>query len=204
MHSDSIIWVASVFCSIATVISAGPAPQGCRTMAGDSDWPAPEAWSRELPGAIPRSKFSLSGKHPDYRVSAKTVNEVQDAIKFVTKYNLRLSIINSGHDYFGRNDAPDGLWLDVSNLLGVRVQESFEPTVEGSPAPDASGKVNVVDPKPGLRAAATFGAGLSAAELNVALKASKLFAVSGAARKSSSYPNRYWLESVLPLNKQAD
>ena len=151
-------------------------------MFGDSDWPNPEIWKRELPGVTPR-QFSLNSFHPDYRLSARTVQDVQNAVKFAAKYRVRLSIVNSGHDYMGRNDAPDGLWLDVSKLAGVKVLESFEPTAEGAETPDPSGKVNVITPKPGVQTAATLGAGLSAVELNRALKASKVFAVSGAARE---------------------
>jgi hypothetical protein len=107
-------------------------------------------------------------------------------VQFAAKYNIRLSIINSGHDYLGRNDAPDGLWLDVSRLSGVHVLETFNATTKGAQAPDPSGKVNVITPpKPGAQAAVTLGAGLSAMELNKALKASKVFAVSGAARTFS-------------------
>jgi FAD/FMN-containing dehydrogenase len=160
-------------------------PAGCRVLPGDVEWPSAEVWKKELPNAIPRSRFQspFSSTHPNYRVSATTVQEVQNAVRFATKHNLRLSIINSGHDYMGRNDAPNGLWLDVSNLLGVRVLESFQPTEQGQPDPDPSGKVNGITPIPGTQAAATFGPGLSAVELNQALKASKVFAISGAARK---------------------
>jgi hypothetical protein len=63
--------------------------------------------------------------------------------------------------------------------------ESYEPAVKGAEAPDPSGKVNIITPKSGVQAAATLGAGLSAVELNRALKASKVFAVSGAARECS-------------------
>jgi FAD/FMN-containing dehydrogenase len=165
-------------------VSAAVSPEGCRAISGDTNWPSPEIWEQELPGVVPRS-FSLKSYHPDYRISAKTVRDVQNAVTFAAKHKIRLSIINSGHDYLGRNDAPDGLWLDVSRLSGVHVLETFNPTTQGAQAPDPSGKVNVITPRPDAQAAATLGAGLSGMELNKALKASKVFAVSGAAGKFS-------------------
>jgi hypothetical protein len=170
------------FLVTGALTSTTGSPEGCRVMSGDTNWPKPEVWQKELPGVTPR-KIAPNSFHPDYQISARTVQDVQNAVKFVAKYKIRLSIINSGHDYLGRNDAPDGLWLDVSRLSGVRVLETFEPTMQGASSPDPSGKVNVITPKPGVQPAATLGAGLSAVELNKSLKASKVFAISGTARE---------------------
>jgi hypothetical protein len=41
-------------------------------------------------------------KHPDYIYEVKTVSSVQRAVRFVAKHNIRLSIINTGHDFLGR------------------------------------------------------------------------------------------------------
>jgi FAD/FMN-containing dehydrogenase len=177
----AIAFAISVF-SNGLSVSAVATPEGCRAISGDTNWPQSAVWTQELPGIVPR-KYSYNSYHPNYRISANTVQDVKNAVKFAAKHKIRLSIINSGHDYMGRNDAPDGLWLDVSRLSGVHVLDSFAPTTQGAQAPDPSGKVNVITPKPGVQAAATLGAGLSAVELNKALKASKVFAVSGAARE---------------------
>jgi len=157
---------------------AADTPAGCRSLAGDSSWPAPDVWTKELPGVVPRGPANNKNqKHPDYRLSVKNAKDVQNALAFATKYNVRVSIINSGHDYMGRNDAPTGLWIDVSQLKGVRVDSSFTPTMEGAPSPEATVNVLPAQKNPG---AVTFGAAVNTWALNKAIKPSKLFTLGAA------------------------
>jgi FAD/FMN-containing dehydrogenase len=137
---------------------------------------------------VPR-KIQLSGfKRPDYRFTATTVADVEKAVQFVTKYNLRLTIINTGHDYQGRNDAPSGLSLDVSQLRGVKLDSSFTPTVQcvdlvpGRPVE----QTQMID---GKTPAVTFGVGIVGSELNNAVKSNGWFVVTGGARKCRVRPN---------------
>jgi hypothetical protein len=77
------------------------APVGCKKLSTDTDWPSADVVDAELPGweaPMPDGKM----KHPDYIYEAKSVASVQRAVRFVTKHNIRLSIINSGHDFLGR------------------------------------------------------------------------------------------------------
>ena len=77
------------------------APAGCKKLPKDSDWPAPDVVNRELPGwEAPMPDGNM--KHPDYVYEVKTVASTQRAVKFAAKHNVRLSIINSGHDFLGR------------------------------------------------------------------------------------------------------
>jgi hypothetical protein len=78
-----------------------PAPSNCKRLPIDSDWPSVEVLNAELPGWepwMPNQKL----KHPDYIYDVKTVASVQKAVRFAAKYNIRISIINSGHDFLGR------------------------------------------------------------------------------------------------------
>jgi hypothetical protein len=78
-----------------------PAPLGCKKLPTDADWPSADVVQEELPGweaPMPDGKM----KHPDYIYEAKSVNSVRRAVKFASKHNIRLSIINSGHDFLGR------------------------------------------------------------------------------------------------------
>jgi hypothetical protein len=84
-----------------TTIQKLPAPEGCKKIPIDTDWPSPDVINKELPGweaPMPDGKM----KHPDYIYDVKTVASVQQAVRFAAKHNIRLSIINSGHDFLGR------------------------------------------------------------------------------------------------------
>ena len=89
------------------------------------------------------------------------------------------------HIDWDRNHAPNGLSLSVGNFKGVRVLESFTPTMEGALSVDYSsdpiGGANTIKPVPGKQAAVTFGVGVSTQELTNALHRSQLFAMGAAA-----------------------
>jgi hypothetical protein len=85
-----------------------------------------------------------------------------------------LTVITTGHDYLGRNDAPSGLAVDVSMLKGVRVLPSFIPTAQGVQSA-LGAKTNVIDPDPGTQPAVTFGVGHTTQSLNNAIRKSKVF-----------------------------
>jgi FAD binding domain len=163
-------------------------PAGCRVLNTDAEFPAESVWKAELPSAISR-KTTLAEyvKAPDYKVAAMKYSDVVDAVKFAAKHNLRLSVIASGHDFIGRNDAPSGIVIDVSGLTGITVHESFTPTVKGA---DKPGKANVIKPQPGKDAAVTIGAGVTTQVLNNALHNSKLVSV-GAAHGSVTVTGGY-------------
>jgi hypothetical protein len=78
-----------------------PAPVGCNKLSSDADWPSLDVVNKELPGWEKPEKDG-NKKHPDYIYEVKTVASVQRAVKFATKHKIRLSIINSGHDFLGR------------------------------------------------------------------------------------------------------
>ncbi|TGZ81304.1 FAD-binding domain-containing protein, partial [Ascodesmis nigricans] len=109
--------------------------------------------------------------------TAKTYEDVKKAVSFAAEHNIRLTLLNSGHDFLGRNDAPSGLSLDVSQLAGVRVLSSFTPSAQGAEAPLS--EPNVITPGSG-QAAVTFGAGVSTQQLNDALAPSNLFTLGAA------------------------
>jgi hypothetical protein len=86
-----------------TVSSAkkAPAPDGCKKLSTDADWPSKEVWDAELPG-WENSMADPGMKHPDVVYEVKTKGSVAKAVKFVAKHNVRLSILNSGHDFLAR------------------------------------------------------------------------------------------------------
>ena len=158
------------------------APAGCRLIHTDEGYPSDADFKAALPGVFKRPAVAPKGDegnvHPDYRLRAMSYADVQKAVDFARARNIRLTVITSGHDVRGRNDAPSGLSLDVSLLDGMTVLEEFTPTAAGAAKPGA--KANVIVPKAGKQAAVTIGVGLSTQKLNDALTPSKLVTVGAA------------------------
>ncbi len=86
----------------ATLVLGQIAPLGCKKLPKDADWPAEAVWQAELPGVMARGPQIANATLPDYSYQARTVEQVQKAVKFVAENNIRLSILNSGHDFIGR------------------------------------------------------------------------------------------------------
>ncbi|KAJ7056672.1 FAD-binding domain-containing protein [Mycena amicta] len=99
------------------------------------------------------------GDVPLYSVEAETVEDVQAAIKFASKHNLRLVVKSSGHDYLGRSTAPNSLLIRVANFKNISFNEDF--TVAGKH----------------LGPAVTFGSGVYANALYERTKAEGKIAV---------------------------
>jgi hypothetical protein len=173
MHSLFILpfFIYPVFC----VPALPSAPEGCRKLNTDSDWPSSQVWNQ----ALPRASRTGGPALPDYRFRARTAADVEKAVKFAADNNLRITIITAGHDYLGRNNAPSGLSLDLSLLKGVRLLENFTPTVNGAHSA-LSAKTNVISPKVGSRPAVTFGVGMATQPLNDAIRVSKVFTLGAA------------------------
>lgn len=83
-------------------------PDGCRVVHTDRQWPDKSVWKAALPHVLSRGVAKDKLKHPDYRLEVKTAAEVQAAVKFATKHNIRVAVLNSGHDFLGRLVVSDG------------------------------------------------------------------------------------------------
>jgi hypothetical protein len=75
------------------------AASGCKLLASDKGFPSNATWIKELPGVIPKEPGTLGA---DYTVVARSVKDVQRAVNFARIHNVRLSVLNSGHDFMGR------------------------------------------------------------------------------------------------------
>lgn len=154
----------------------------CRLLPQDSDWPSPETWSAELPGVTSiRDENNKTGPIPDYRLRAQSIEDVQAAVRFASEHNVRISVITTGHDQIGRNDAASGLLLDLSFMRGIELHQSFDATKDGTARLDHTKASNVITPIPGVQAAVTFGPAAAGQYLNNGRNASGLFSVTGAA-----------------------
>ncbi|KAG6354375.1 hypothetical protein INS49_004392 [Diaporthe citri] len=106
---------------------------------------------------------------------ARPITEVQNVVQFSTEYNMRLTVLTTGHDQLARSDAGSGLLIDLSLLDGVRVLESFTATEKRQVLVDPNTEVNVIQPKEGVQAAVMFGPARAGLPLNYALGESGLF-----------------------------
>jgi hypothetical protein len=86
----------------ANVIDANFTPVGCRAVKSDTNWPAEAVWLQELPEAFVTRPRPGNASVTDFTYIARNASAVQAAVKFATKYNVRLTITNSGTDFLGR------------------------------------------------------------------------------------------------------
>ncbi|KAJ7182940.1 FAD-binding domain-containing protein [Mycena crocata] len=103
------------------------------------------------------------GDVPNYSVEAQTVEDIQAAVKFASKHNLRVVIKSSGHDYLGRSTAPNSLLIWTYNLQNITFTDSF--------------KIGSRNVGPAL----TVGPGVHTQDVYQATKEKGLVAVTGAA-----------------------
>ncbi|RAR01728.1 FAD-binding-like protein [Stemphylium lycopersici] len=67
------------------------------------------------------------GRLSAYHVEAKTGNDISKTLEFVRKHDIRVSIKNTGHDYFGRSTAPNSLAIWTHNMKDTTFHKSFQP-----------------------------------------------------------------------------
>ncbi|KAJ7474372.1 FAD-binding domain-containing protein [Mycena galericulata] len=65
------------------------------------------------------------GDVPLYSVEAETVADIQAALEFTRKNNLRLVVKSSGHDVLGRSTAPGALLIRTSKFQNISFTDSF-------------------------------------------------------------------------------
>lgn len=98
-----------------------------------------------------------------YSALVKTPVQVQEAVRFAKKHNLRLAIRNTGHSYLGTSSAPESLQIFTHGLDNITVMESFIP--HGAQRSRGS--------------AVTIGAGVMLKDLYQALSQHGVIAVAG-------------------------
>lgn len=67
------------------------------------------------------------GRLSAYHVEAKSGNDISKALDFVRKHGIRVSIKNTGHDYFGRSTTPNSLAIWTHNMKDTRFHKTFQP-----------------------------------------------------------------------------
>ncbi|TID27798.1 Low-affinity potassium transport protein [Venturia nashicola] len=152
----------------------------CKVTATDTAWPKEDVWKNAIPNVAVRGNLKAGVTAPDYKVMAANSQEVMQAVKFAAEHNVRLSILNSGHDFLGRNDATSGLGLSVGDIKGIRLSKKFTANATGVPALGPNEKAEKMTMAAGDEAFVTFGAGMSTQLINNAIAPSGLFTLGAA------------------------
>ncbi|KAK2607051.1 hypothetical protein N8I77_005760 [Diaporthe amygdali] len=80
------------------------------------------------PAALPPGNSSCNqGSVPSYYIAVQGASDVTKAFDFARKYNISLSIKNSGHDYMTRNSQQGSLALWTHGLQDMSHNVSFTP-----------------------------------------------------------------------------
>jgi hypothetical protein len=87
---------------LVPLVFGAAADSNCRALPKDPEWPSTSTWKAALEGVEERGMQMPNATSPDYAYPAKTVEQVQKAVKFAADNNVRLTILNSGHDFIGR------------------------------------------------------------------------------------------------------
>jgi hypothetical protein len=72
------------------------------------------------------------GSVPVIGVDARSASDIQAAVKFAVKHNLRLAVKNTGHDLLGRSTARGAFLIWTHHLKDIVYNPSF--VVEGAPS----------------------------------------------------------------------
>ncbi|KAH8725775.1 hypothetical protein GQ44DRAFT_680475 [Phaeosphaeriaceae sp. PMI808] len=78
------------------------------------------------PGSPVSGECSL-GRLSTYHVEARMADEISKTLDFVREHGIRVSIKNTGHDYFGRSNAANSLAIWTHNMKEMKYHKSFQP-----------------------------------------------------------------------------
>ncbi|KAM7193097.1 hypothetical protein V8F33_007969 [Rhypophila sp. PSN 637] len=67
-----------------------------------------------------------NGYYPVLAIMAKTTAHIQEGVKFAKKYNLRLIIRNTGHDFLGRSVGWGALVINTHSFQSVKVTNNWD------------------------------------------------------------------------------
>ncbi|OAX85248.1 hypothetical protein ACJ72_00370 [Emergomyces africanus] len=142
-------------------------------------------WRAEQPGAVqfpnwetwlahnescyvdsPRGAPCGQGRISVYSVLAESPSQIQEAVRFARRHDLRLAIKASGHDFLGRSSAPNSLQISTYRMKDITFTDNFVPKGRKK-----YGK--------GKEAAVTLGAGVGLSDLYEALSKKGVIAVAG-------------------------
>lgn len=72
---------------------------------------------------LPQDSQCVIGSYVQYAVNATDASDVQRTIDFVTKNNIRLTVRNTGHDYYGKATGAGAVAIWTRHLRDIQVQD---------------------------------------------------------------------------------
>lgn len=125
---------------------------------GAAQWENWEAWPERNQSCYAQSARGIpcgQGRISLYSAKVQTAQQIQKAVLFAKKHNLRLVVKNSGHDFLGRSTAPESLQILTHGMKDIRLVDNFMPN--GAPKGKCEGP------------AVTIAAGVALPELYAAV-----------------------------------
>lgn len=91
-------------------------------------------WNEEQPGALQSTGWhgAWTAVASPYAVRAQDTADIVAAVNFARDNAVKLVVKGTGHDYLGRNCAPDSLLVWTHDMRGITVHDAFVP--QGAPA----------------------------------------------------------------------
>ncbi|CRK42318.1 FAD-linked oxidoreductase ZEB1 like protein [Verticillium longisporum] len=87
----------------------------------------------------PRERPCTLGNYVVYAVDARTPGDIQAAIIFAKKFNIRFVVRNTGHDYNGRSTGAGAISVWVHNMKGAKVVDWADKNYQGKALTVAAG-----------------------------------------------------------------
>ncbi|KAL1914784.1 uncharacterized protein VTP21DRAFT_7876 [Calcarisporiella thermophila] len=130
-------------------------PSSCHCLPNEVCWPDSQTWQKfneSVGGQLLASNIStdcsgsknqssgsgcskitdpywqgVQGAFPVFAVNATGSSDIQQAVSFAAKHNLRLIVKNTGHDFLGRSTAPGSLCIWTQHLTNISFHDKFNP-----------------------------------------------------------------------------
>jgi hypothetical protein len=86
-----------------------------------------QCFLNSLRPSLPVSGECSLGRLSTYHVEAHAADDISKTLNFVRKHGIRVSIKNTGHDYFGRSNAANSLAIWTHNMKDMKYHKTFSP-----------------------------------------------------------------------------
>jgi hypothetical protein len=86
-----------------------------------------QCFLNSLRPSLPVTGECSLGRLSTYHVEARTTEDISKTLNFVREHGIRVSIKNTGHDYFGRSNAANSLAIWTHNMKDTKYHKTFSP-----------------------------------------------------------------------------
>jgi FAD/FMN-containing dehydrogenase len=106
-------------------------------------------WNEEQPGSLQSTGWfnAWTAVASPYAVRARNTKDIVEAINFARQHKIKIVVKGTGHDYLGRNCAPDSLLVWTHEMRNINVHDAFVP----AGAPEGTKPVHAMTLEAGTR-----------------------------------------------------